>query len=79
MKISEIYFHRKRFLFKNTLESHTSDYSLCTYFKGRMPISDKILTIMHQPLLNLLATTSKTHGELTQETEEAFNQVLGSF
>lgn len=73
IKFSEMYFHGKRFLFKNTLENHTSGYGLCTYFKGHMSICDKVLTIMHPSLLNLVANTSKTQGEITQKTEDVFS------
>ena len=70
-KISETCFHRKKFLFNNTLEkSHTSGHSSWTSFKGKVPIYDKTLTIMHQSLLNRIANTSKIQSKINSENRK---------
>lgn len=79
INISETFSLRKRFLFNNTLENHTSGRCWCTYFKGQLSISDKILTIMHQSLLHLIANSSKTQGKITRKSEEIFNEGVEYF
>ena len=70
-KISETCFYRKKFLFNNTLEkSHTSGHSSWTSFKGKVPIYDKTLTIMHQSLLNRIANTSKIQSKINSENRK---------
>lgn len=78
IKISERYSQRKIFLFNNTLENHMSGNSLHRYFKGQVPISDKILIIMHQSLWNLIAKTSKNNSgnrKFSTKNWDAFRQI----